>query len=86
MSQQNFTIQTKNLSIGYKSKSESITIAQNINLGLAKEKLIALIGENGIGKSTLLKTITGLIPPLNGEVNLLNKSMFLCGKTYFCNL
>jgi iron complex transport system ATP-binding protein len=75
MSRQNFTIQTKNLSIGYKSKSESITIAQNINIGLAKGKLIALIGENGIGKSTLLKTITGLIPPLNGEVNLLNKSL-----------
>jgi iron complex transport system ATP-binding protein len=75
MSEQNFTIQTKNLSIGYKSKSETITIAQNINIGLAKGKLIALIGENGIGKSTLLKTITGLIPPLNGEVNLLNKSL-----------
>jgi len=75
MSQQNFTIQTKNLSIGYKSKSESVTIAQNINIGLAKGKLIALIGENGIGKSTFLKTITGLIPTLNGEVNLLNKSL-----------
>jgi iron complex transport system ATP-binding protein len=75
MSERNFTIQTKNLSIGYKSKSETIIIAQNINIGLAKGKLIALIGENGIGKSTLLKTITGLIPPLNGEVNLLNKSL-----------
>ena len=66
MTNTNFTIQTKNLSIGYKSKSETITIAQNINLNLEKGKLIALIGENGIGKSTLLKTITGLIPPLNG--------------------
>ena len=60
MTQQNFTIQTQNLSIGYKSKSETITIAQNINLNLEKGKLIALIGENGIGKSTLLKTITGI--------------------------
>jgi len=58
MTKQNFTIQTKNLSIGYKTKSETITIAQNINLGLEKGKLIALIGENGIGKSTLLKTLT----------------------------
>jgi len=75
MSKQNFTIQTQNLSIGYKSKSETITIAQNINLGLEKGKLIALIGENGIGKSTLLKTITGIIPPLSGEITLLNKSL-----------
>ncbi len=44
MSNQNFTIQTQNLSIGYKSKSETITIAQNINLNLEKGKLIALIG------------------------------------------
>ena len=75
MNQQNFTIKTNNLSIGYKSKSETITIAQNINLGLEKGKLIALIGENGIGKSTLLKTLTGIIPPLKGEVSLLHKSL-----------
>lgn len=75
MTQKNFTIQTHNLSIGYKSTSETITIAQNINLGLEKGKLIALIGENGIGKSTLLKTITGIIPSLKGEITLLNKSI-----------
>ena len=75
MTQQNFTIQTSNLSIGYKSKSETITIAQNINLSLEKGKLIALIGENGIGKSTLLKTLTGIIPPIQGEVSLLHKSL-----------
>lgn len=75
MTNPNFTIQTKNLSIGYTTKSETNTIAQNINLGLEKGKLIALIGENGIGKSTLLKTLTGIIPPLNGEITLLNKSI-----------
>lgn len=75
MNKQNFTIQTKNLSIGYTTKSKTNTIAQNINLNLEKGKLIALIGENGIGKSTLLKTITGIIPPLHGEITLLNKSI-----------
>ncbi|UGS24519.1 ABC transporter ATP-binding protein [Flavobacterium channae] len=75
MSKQENIIQTKNLSIGYTTKSETITISENINLSLEKGKLIALIGENGIGKSTLLKTLTGLIPPLKGEVTLLNKSI-----------
>ena len=75
MSEQQNIIQTKNLSIGYTTKSETITISENINLSLEKGKLIALIGENGIGKSTLLKTLTGLIPPLKGEVTLLNKSL-----------
>jgi len=75
MNNQNCTIQTQNLSIGYKSKSGTITIAKNINLSLEKGKLIALIGENGIGKSTLLKTLTGIIPSLKGEVTLLNKPL-----------
>ena len=75
MSEQQNIIQTKNLSIGYTTKSETITISENINLSLEKGKLIALIGENGIGKSTLLKTLTGLIPPIKGEVTLLNKSL-----------
>jgi iron complex transport system ATP-binding protein len=75
MSQQHFTIQTQALSIGYKTKSETKIIAQNINLSLSKGKLIALVGENGVGKSTLLKTLTGIIPPLEGEITLLNKPL-----------
>ena len=75
MSQQNYTIQTQALSIGYKTKSETKVIAQDINLALSKGKLIALVGENGVGKSTLLKTLTGIIPPLQGEITLLNKPL-----------
>ena len=73
MSHPIYTIQTKALSIGYKTKSGTKVIAQDINLALSKGKLIALVGENGIGKSTLLKTIAGIIPPLHGEITLLNK-------------
>lgn len=75
MSQQNYTIQTQALSIGYKTKSETKVIAQDINLALSKGKLIALVGENGVGKSTLLKTLTGIIPPIQGEITLLNKPL-----------
>ena len=75
MTTKNYILKTTNLSIGYANKSETNTIASTINLGLEKGKLIALIGENGIGKSTLLKTLTGIIPPLKGEVTLLNKSL-----------
>ena len=75
MENRSYILQATNLSIGYANKSETNTIASTINLGLEKGKLIALIGENGIGKSTLLKTLTGIIPPLKGEVTLLNKSL-----------
>lgn len=66
---------TTNLSIGYTSKSTINVIAQNINLNLKEGKLIALIGENGIGKSTLLKTLSGLKKPIHGTVFLNNKDL-----------
>lgn len=41
-----------------------------INWNLENGRLYALTGRNGTGKSTLLKTISGLIPPLNGKISL----------------
>jgi iron complex transport system ATP-binding protein len=64
-----------NLSIGYKTKSSTITIAKNLNLNLKEGKLIALIGANGIGKSTLLRTITGIQKPISGTVLLNDKNI-----------
>ena len=72
----NIILQTKNLSIGYTSKKEVLTIASDINISLLKGKLITLIGGNGIGKSTLLKTITAIQTPIFGEVILNNKDIF----------
>lgn len=66
-------LKTEKLSIGYTNHKVANCIASAINLTLKKEKLIALIGANGIGKSTLLRTITGIQKPLSGE-------LFLCEK------
>jgi len=44
-------------------------------LNLEKGKLIALIGANGIGKSTLLRTITGIQKPLSGTLSLKGKTL-----------
>lgn len=68
-------LHTENLSIGYKTKSETNIIIQNSDIQLQKGKLVALVGANGIGKSTLLKTITGIIPTLEGSVFLKDKSI-----------
>jgi iron complex transport system ATP-binding protein len=65
------------LSIGYHSKSHHITIAENLNLSLESGKLTALVGANGIGKSTLLRTITGIQKPLAGTVTLKEKEINL---------
>ena len=72
----NTILHTKNLSIGYTSKKEVLTIASDINISLLKGKLITLIGGNGIGKSTLLRTITAIQIPISGEVTLNNKDIF----------
>ena len=69
-------LQTKNLSIGYTSKKEVKTIATDITVSLYKGKLITLIGGNGIGKSTLLRTITAIQKPISGEVFLNEKDIF----------
>ena len=66
---------TSNLSVGYSSKKEIKTIATHINLNLKKGELIALIGANGIGKSTLLRTLIGIQPPLSGNVILNEKNI-----------
>jgi iron complex transport system ATP-binding protein len=61
-------LSTSNISIGYQSKGKETIVAKNLNLSLEKGKLIALIGANGIGKSTLLRTLTGIQKPLSGGV------------------
>lgn len=66
---------TTNLSIGYTSKNSKNVIAKDLNLSFQTGKLIALIGANGIGKSTLLKTLTGIQKPLSGEVFLNNRNL-----------
>jgi iron complex transport system ATP-binding protein len=63
-------LQASNISIGYTSKKQNTIIASNIDLSLKKGKLIALIGANGIGKSTLLRTITGIQNTISGRVLL----------------
>ncbi|MBL4668772.1 MAG: ABC transporter ATP-binding protein [Flavobacteriales bacterium] len=56
-------VHISNLAIGYNHK----TILENINLESETNKMIALFGRNGQGKSTLLKTISGLLPSINGN-------------------
>lgn len=70
-----YIISTHNLSIGYLGKSNAEIIAENINISLKKGELIAVIGINGSGKSTLIKSISKIIPLINGEVYVNKKSI-----------
>lgn len=68
-------LKINNLFIGYKTKSGTTVIAENLNFTFKESHLISLIGANGIGKSTFLRTITGIQKPLSGDVFLNNKSI-----------
>ena len=68
-------IQTSNLSIGYAFKKKTHTVAENLNIDLDKGNLVCLLGKNGIGKSTLLRTITKVQPALNGEIYINNSNL-----------
>ena len=68
-------IQLKHLEIGYHAKSKPNSVFKNINLSFETGDLVGLIGNNGVGKSTLLKTITGNLAPLHGEIILNGKQL-----------
>ena len=75
---QHTILKTENLTIGYSSKKEDTIVASNITIALKKGELVGLVGGNGIGKSTLLKTLTKVQPPINGAVFINEKQL----KTY----
>jgi len=64
------TIILRNATIGYRSQRQNRVVAQGLNASLYKGELTCLIGANGTGKSTLLRTISGFQPLLSGEVLL----------------
>ncbi|OIQ22230.1 MAG: ABC transporter ATP-binding protein [Flavobacterium sp. MedPE-SWcel] len=64
------------INIGYLNKKKVQTvIAKKVSLTLKPSSFTALIGANGIGKSTLLRTLTGIQPPLEGKVLLKDKNI-----------
>ncbi|PKH11238.1 ABC-F family ATP-binding cassette domain-containing protein [Planomicrobium sp. MB-3u-38] len=61
----NDVLNVRDLKIGYSGKP----VSENIHLKLYRQESLALVGPNGVGKSTLLKTIMKEIPPLNGDIH-----------------
>lgn len=61
-------LEIKNLSIGYPSKSSTKTVFKNITARFKSGMFVGIIGKNGLGKSTLIRTIAGLQKQLDGEI------------------
>ena len=63
------------LGIGYGSGKTMKSLLPPLTARAFEGELVAVIGKNGIGKSTLLKTIAGLLQPLSGSVNIAGKNI-----------
>ena len=70
---QNILLECKDLLVGYGEALPSMKIP--FDFSLASGTVVALMGENGCGKSSLLKTFAGLLAPVAGEVSLEGKSL-----------
>lgn len=75
MDKLDYILQTKDLSIGYGSGKRQHVILDEISLSIRKGRFIALLGANGVGKSTLIRTLAGLQNPLGGEILLADKAI-----------
>lgn len=62
------TIQLKNVGIGYQTKHGIRTVAVGINGAIHSGALTCLLGANGVGKSTLLRTLSAFQPKTAGEI------------------
>ena len=68
-------LELKNLNVGYGSKEP---ILKDINLEIEKGEIIALVGPSGAGKTTLIKTISSIIPQISGEICILGECCADC--------
>ena len=64
------TVVLQNLTIGYTAKGNRKVVASDLNATIKSGELTCLLGQNGIGKSTLLRTLSAFQPKLGGSVQV----------------
>lgn len=68
-------IQIQDAGIGYRTAQSDLKIIKELNLSFYPGDFIGVVGLNGIGKSTFLKTVCGLLPVLGGSVSIEGKNI-----------
>lgn len=69
------TIEIEHLDIGYRGKKGAKTVATDINATISKGELTCLLGANGVGKSTLLRTLSAFQPKLGGSIFITGREL-----------
>lgn len=75
-------IKLNNVAIGY----NGVAIRENLCYTFEDNQIYGILGESGIGKTTLLKTIAGLLKPISGEIirDVPTKEIFMMHQAYTC--
>lgn len=68
-------IHIQDLSIGYREKKKEKVVAAHINAEIRSGELTCLLGINGVGKSTLLRTLSAFQPKLSGSIYINDKEL-----------
>ena len=61
-------IHIQSLAIGYNEMGMDKVLQENINLSISSGEIVCLMGQNGVGKTTFIKTITGLHKRISGSI------------------
>lgn len=70
MSEQKIIVQTNHLSVGYRQHGKVLCLLEDLNLTMASGELVCFMGPNGIGKSSLIRTMAGLQSSVGGSVQI----------------
>ncbi|MEN8152964.1 MAG: ATP-binding cassette domain-containing protein [Acidobacteriota bacterium] len=73
-------LEVKNMDVGYSGK----TILKDISFHIKKGEIAVIAGKSGSGKSTILKTLIGLIPPVKGDVRFFGDTVDYFSERSFC--
>lgn len=68
-------IEVEDLCIGYRSKTRTKVVSEKLNASVLGGELTCLLGANGVGKSTLLRTLSAFQPKLSGYCYLMGKEI-----------
>lgn len=66
-------LEARGLRIGYPGATPPLSLCGELNFGLSAGVLVAVVGINGVGKSTLLRTLGGMQPELSGEIQIMGE-------------
>lgn len=62
-------LKVKNLKVGY----DNVPVIFDVSFEVREKEVVSIVGSNGAGKSTILRTISGLLKPMNGEIEFLGE-------------